>query len=71
MPDAINVLDVFCSCYTVILAVSQTYRMRKKIRGGFNFVVFVDDKDPRIFFFKNAKIHEIYYTLTGCENQSK
>ena len=25
MPDAINVLDVFYSCYAVILAVSQTY----------------------------------------------
>ena len=25
VPDAINVLDVFCSCYTVISAGSQTY----------------------------------------------
>ena len=24
VPDAINVLDVFCSCYAVISAVSQT-----------------------------------------------
>ena len=35
----------------------------KKIHGGFNFVVFVDDKDPRIFFIKKAMIHEIYYTF--------
>ena len=39
------------------------YRIRKNFRGGFNFVVFVDDKDPRIFFIKKAMIHEIYYTF--------
>ena len=26
------------------------YRIRKKFRGVFNFVFFVDDKDPRNFF---------------------
>ena len=39
------------------------YRIRKKFRGGFNFVVFVDDKNPRNFFIKKAMIHEIYYTF--------
>ena len=29
----------------------------------FNFMVFVDDKDPQNFFMKKAIIHEIYYTL--------
>ena len=27
-----------------------TYRIRKKFRGVFNFVFFVDDKDPQNFF---------------------
>ena len=28
------------------------YRIRKKIRGEFNFVIFVDNKDPQIFSLK-------------------
>ena len=32
--DAINVLDVFCSCYPVIPAFSQTYHIRQNFRGG-------------------------------------
>ena len=43
--------------------VTYVYRIRKKFRGGFNFVVFMDDKDPRIFFIKKAMIHEMYYTF--------
>ena len=34
--------------------VDPYYYIRKKIRGGFNFVVFVYNKDPRIFFTKKA-----------------
>ena len=38
------------------LSMNETgaYRIRKKFCGGFNFVVFVDDKDPRILFHKKG-----------------
>ena len=45
------------------LSVYTMYRIRKNFRGGLNFMVFADDKDPRNFFIKKAKIHEIYYTI--------
>ena len=39
------------ACY-----LADCYRIRKKICGGFNFVVIVDNKDPQIFFTMSHEI---------------
>ena len=56
--DIIHFLLYICPFVTGIgltaVASEIVYRIHKKIRGGFNFVVFVDDKDPQIFFHKKG-----------------
>ena len=49
------------------------YRIRKIFRGIFNFMVFVDDKDPRNFFHDKSYItrnllHFILTSRVQCTN---
>ena len=57
-----------CRMFTVDTILK--YRMRKKIRGGFNFVVFMDNKDPRIFFTKKGykSRNLLHFLLTRWQN---
>ena len=48
------------------------YRIRKKFRGVFNFVFFMDDKDPRNFFplnkLQSTKLITLQETTTHLMN---